>query len=129
MSITINIESELKERLGKLAAAQGYQLDDFIVKMLEEQVTPYELTVDQKHDLELLQKINLGLPISIWERYDQLKRKREAEQLNPDEQLELIEISDQIEEAHAARMPFLIELAELRKISLETLLEQLDLKQ
>ena len=128
MSITINIESDLKARLGKLAAAQGYQLDDFIVKMLEEQVTPYELTVDQKRDLELLQKINLGLPVSLWERYDQLKEKREAELLSEAEQHELIEISDQIEESNAARMPFLIELAKLRKISLETLLEQLDLK-
>lgn len=45
MSITITIESNLKARIGKLAAAQGYQSDDFIVKMLEEQVTPYELTM------------------------------------------------------------------------------------
>ena len=80
MPITINIESDLKVRLGKFAAAQGYQLDDFIVIMLEEQVTPNELTVNQKRDLELLQKINLGLPVSLWERYDQLKEKREAKQ-------------------------------------------------
>lgn len=64
----------------------------------------------------------------MWERYDQLKEKREAEQLSEAEQHELIEISDQIEESNATRMPFLIELAKPRKISLETLLEQLDLK-
>ena len=129
MSITINIESDLMERLGKLAAAKGFQLDDFIVKMLEEQIPTQQLSVDEKHQLELLEKINMGLPIALWERYTLLKVKRQEETLTPSEQADLIDITDQIEQANAARMPFLIELAQLRNIPLESLFQELDLKQ
>lgn len=129
MSITINIESELMERLAKLAAAKGFQLDDLIVKMLEEQIPTQQLSVDEKRQLELLEKVNMGLPIALWERYAILKVKRQEETLTPSEQVELIDISDQIEQANAARMPFLIELAQLRNISLESLFQELDLKQ
>ena len=129
MSITINIESDLMERLGKLAAAKGFQVDDFIVKMLEEQIPTQQLSVDEKRQLELLEKINMGLPIVLWERYATLKVKRQEETMTPSEQVELIDITDQIEQANAARMPFLIELAQLRNISLESLFQELDLKQ
>ncbi len=127
MSITINIESDLMERLGKLAAAKGFQLDDFIVKMLKEQISPQQLSVDEKRQLELLEKTNMGLPIALWEQYAILKVKRQEETLTPSEQVELIDITDQIEQANAARMPFLIELAQLRNISLESLFQELDL--
>ena len=127
MSITINIESDLMERLGKLAAAKGFQLDDFIVKMLEEQIPTQQLSVDEKRQLELLEKINMGLPIALWERYTLLKAKRQEETLTLSEQADLIDITDQIEQANAARMPFLIELAQLRNISLESLFQELDL--
>ncbi len=129
MSITINIESDLMERLGKLAAAKGFQLDDFIVKMLEEQIPTQQLSVDEKRQLELLEKINMGLPIALWEQYAILKVKRQEETLTPSEQVELIDITDQIEQANAARMPFLIELAQLRNIPVESLFQELDLKQ
>jgi hypothetical protein len=117
------------ERLGKLAAAKGFQLDDLIVKMLEEQIPTQQLSVDEKRQLELLEKINMGLPIVLWERYATLKVKRQEETMTPSEQVELIDITDQIEQANAARMPFLIELAQLRNISLESLFQELDLKQ
>ncbi len=129
MSITINIESDLMERLGKLAADKGFQLDDFIVKMLEEQIPTQQLSVDEKRQLELLEKINMGLPIALWEQYAILKVKRQEETLTPSEQVELIDITDQIEQANAARMPFLIELAQLRNIPVESLFQELDLKQ
>lgn len=129
MSITINIESDLMERLGKLAAAKGFQLDDLIVKMLEEQIPTQQLSVDEKRQLELLEKINMGLPIALWEQYAILKVKRQEETLTPSEQVELIDITDQIEQANAARMPFLIELAQLRNIPVESLFQELDLKQ
>ena len=129
MSITINIESDLMERLAKLAAAKGFQVDDFIVKMLEEQIPTQQLSVDEKRQLELLEKINMGLPIALWEQYAILKVKRQEETLTPSEQVELIDISDQIEQANAARMPFLIELAQLRNIPVESLFQELDLKQ
>lgn len=128
MSITINIKSDLEKRLRQRAAAEGFHLDDYIVKMLESQVQSEANSMEEQREIELLQKINMGLSVELWERYLVLKGKREQEILLPEEQKELIAISDRIEEANALRMPYLIELAQLRHIQLPDLLQQLDLQ-
>ncbi|MEZ5044153.1 MAG: hypothetical protein R2828_35775 [Saprospiraceae bacterium] len=128
MSITINIKSDLEKRLRQRAAAEGFHLDDYIVKMLESQVQSDANSMEEQREIELLQKINMGLSVELWERYLVLKGKREQENLLPEEQEELIAISDRIEEANALRMPYLIELAQLRHIQLPDLLQQLDLQ-
>ena len=128
MSITINIKSDLEKRLRQRAAAEGFHLDDYIVKMLESQVQSDANSMEEQREIELLQKINMGLSVELWERYLVLKGKREQEILLPEEQKELIAISDRIEEANALRMPYLIELAQLRHIQLPDLLQQLDLQ-
>lgn len=76
----------------------------------------------------LLQKINQGLPLATWQRYHELVAKRRAETPTPEEHAGLIALSNQIEEAHARRMEYLVELARLRQISLEALMEQLGIK-
>ena len=75
---------------------------------------------------ELLKNAHLDLPFTFWEKYLELKRKRQQETLTPIEQQELINLSDQLETANASRMPYLIELAQVRNIPLETLLQQID---
>jgi hypothetical protein len=79
-------------------------------------------------EADLLQKINQGLPPEVWERYHQLVAKRRAETLTPSEHTELIRLSDQIELANARRLEHLVELARLRQISLDTLMDQLVIK-
>ena len=54
--------------------------------------------------------------------------KRCAETLTSQEQATLIEISDQIEQANARRIQYLIELANLRGTSLETLMQKLGIE-
>lgn len=128
MSITIHIQEDLEKRLRQRAAAEGVHLDDYIAQLLEAQVPPSAASSEQQRELMLLQKVNVGLPQDMWERYAILKQKRQAEALLPEEQEELIAISDHIEEINAQRMPYLIELAQLRRISLETLMEQIGLQ-
>lgn len=128
MSITIHIREDLEKRLRQHAAAEGVHLDDYITQLLEAQVPSSATPSHEQRELILLQKINLGLPHELWERYAALKQKRQEETLLPEEQEELIAISDRIEEANAQRMPYLIELAQLRKVSLNTLLQQLGLQ-
>lgn len=77
---------------------------------------------------DLLQKINLGIPVATWKRYDYLKGLRDREQLDPEEHAELIRISGQIEEANAERMKYLVELAKLRNVPLRELMETLGIK-
>ena len=79
-------------------------------------------------EAELLQQIDLGFPSDWWERYEALKAKRRAEALTSEEHTRLIEMSDRLEEANARRMRALVELASLRSMTLEALMERLGLQ-
>jgi len=128
MSITIHIKEDLEKYLRQRAAAEGYPIDDYIAKMLESQIPLKTRKGRTQHELALLQKINLGLPVETWERYEVLKKKRQDETLLPGEYEELIAISNSIEEANARRMPYLVELSNLRQLPLETLFQELGLQ-
>ncbi len=72
--------------------------------------------------------ITLELTPEMWENYHALIAKRRAETLTSQEQATLIEISDQIEQANARRIQYLIELASLRGTSLETVMQELGIE-
>ena len=73
----------------------------------------------------LLVRINKGLPSEMRERLAELRAKREDESITDDEYRELSRLTDRKEEAHAERMAALVELAELRGVSLPALMNQL----
>lgn len=131
MLLTINITPELEAQLRDEAAREGLDANAYIVHTLEEHLRPSHahhpphLSEAEAH---LLQQINQGLPQDMWQRYHELLDKRHAEILTPDEQADLIALSDQIEEANACRIEHLIELARLRQTSLDTLMQQLGIE-
>ena len=53
--------------------------------------------------------------------------QRKAETLTPDEQIELIALSDCLEEANAQRIGYLVELAWVRHTTLEAVMSELGL--
>jgi hypothetical protein len=53
--------------------------------------------------------------------------RRKAETLTPDEQTELIALSDRLEEANARRIGYLAELARVRHTTLEAVMSELGL--
>ena len=71
---------------------------------------------------------NEGPSPDLWQRYNKLIAKRQAETLTPDEQAVLIALSDQIEEFNAHRLESLAELARLRQTSVLDLMQQLGIK-
>jgi hypothetical protein len=76
----------------------------------------------------LLQRITTGLPESFWARYRLLVQKRDAENLEPAEQLELISLSDQTEELTLYRTEALLELAKRRNTTIDALQVQFGLQ-
>ena len=62
-----------------------------------------------------------------WERYRILLAKWDAEELDTQEQIELVALSNKIQAANAHRMKAVEELARLRKTSLSELMETLGL--
>jgi hypothetical protein len=129
-TITLELTPELEQRLRDEAAKQGLDPSRYIVIALKERLRPAVRDVSRlsKAEAGLLQKMNLGLPPEMWEDYHALIAKRRAETLTTEEQATLIEISDQIEQANAHRIQYLIELASLRGTSLKAVMQELGIE-
>lgn len=79
-------------------------------------------------ETELIQKINQGLPIGTQQRYDELQTKLRNETIMPEEHQALLALVDVIEQASAERLKYLIALSQLRQVSLDNVMEQLEIK-
>ena len=75
----------------------------------------------------LLKQINQGFSDTWWEHYHQLIQKRQESLLTTTEHRELIRLADQVERLEAKRLRALVQLADLRKQPLTTLMKELGL--
>ena len=132
MIITIEIAPSLEQQLRQEAARVGLAPDAYILKAVQERLTQ----TSQRHhptprlspeETHLLAKINLGLSPTEWEWYHVLVARRKAETLTPDEQTELIALSDHLEAANAQRIGYLAELARVRHTTLDAVMSALGL--
>lgn len=73
----------------------------------------------------LLRKIAETLPTAIQQRYNELRAKLQAETLTSIEHQELLELINVVEQFDADRLQHLVDLAQLRQITLPELLNQL----
>jgi hypothetical protein len=78
-----------------------------------------------RRETELLEQINQGLPEDIQSRYDELQTKLHHETIAPEEHQELLSLIDPVEQVTVDRLRSLIELSQLRQISLDELMTQL----
>jgi hypothetical protein len=128
MSLILDLAPELEAQLRTEAKKAGLDESQFVLNTLKEHLKLARQTAAlSPTETELLQRINLGLLEVSWRRYYDLIAKHRAETLIPDEQRELIKLSDQIEEANARRIEALIRLAQLRGTNLDDLMHDLDL--
>jgi hypothetical protein len=127
MSLTIALVQELETKIREVATREGVAPDAYVAKVLTQHLSKQALAVPEA-EAQLLQQINLGFPEKTWRRYAALRKKLADETLQPDEQQTLIHITDQIEAANVRRMEALIKLAELRKTTLDALIDALELR-
>lgn len=80
------------------------------------------------YETELLQKINEGVPDEVRVQFRSLREKMLDELITPSQHEELIDLTNQIEISDADRLKNLVELAQLRKISLDTVMNQLNIQ-
>jgi hypothetical protein len=78
-------------------------------------------------EANLLKLINRGFPDTWWSHYHELIRKRQDSLLSPEEHLELIRLTDQLERREAKRLQALVKLAKLRRQPLASLMKDLGL--
>lgn len=80
-----------------------------------------------QREVELLQQISHHLSPTIRARYHELNIKLHDGIISDDEHQEFLGLVDQVELADAKRLQYLIELAQLRGVSLTALMTQLGL--
>lgn len=76
----------------------------------------------------LLQQINTPLPADTLAEYQELSQKLHGHNITPDEHERLLSLIDTVERADAERMQHLFELAQLRNLPLDTLMQQLGIQ-
>jgi hypothetical protein len=100
------------------------ELDDFVYRVIALRAKRQAPSLSESES-ELLQRINQGIPVEMQKRYNELIAKRQEETLGPQEYDELIDLTHRVEKLEAERVADLIELARLRQVSLDELLDQL----
>ena len=127
VNLASHIEIDLDEVLQGLAQLQTKELEQFVDKVIALRAQRHAPSLP-KDETELLQQINRGLPADIRQRYDALNAKLHDETITPEGHEELLTLIDRLELADAERMQRLVALAQIRGVSVDTLMEQLGMR-
>jgi hypothetical protein len=125
--VTSQIEIDLDEVLRGLARLGTKELEQFVEKVIALQAQRRAPSLPE-NETELLQQINHGMSADIRHRYDALNAKLHDETITPEEHEELLTLIDRLELADAERMQRLVALAQIRGVSVDTLMEQLGIR-
>ncbi len=124
LQLTSQIELELDEVLNSVSLLDTRTLDQFTERVLALRAKRYAPSL-RANESDLLQKINQGVPTSVRSRFHYLNERLHEELIAPEEHQELLQLIEQIEMADVARLKAMIELARLRNVSVNTLMQQL----
>lgn len=126
VQITSKIQIDTEELLAGLSQLQTQELEGILLQanvLLAQRKAP-NLSASES---EILSAINQGLPAHVQARYNELSEKMRVDSILQTEHDELLALVDQIELRDAERLDNLIKLAQLRSVSLDTLVRQLDI--
>ena len=127
VQITSQIEIDLDEVLKSVAQLEPHELEQVVNQFIALQARQRAASLSIA-ETDLLQQINQGLSPTIRARYEELNAKLHDETITPAEHEELLQLTDQIEQSDAERLRHLIALAQLRQVSVDTLMDQLGIR-
>ncbi|MFM7600139.1 MAG: hypothetical protein ACKO7R_02915, partial [Pseudanabaena sp.] len=90
-------------------------------------MTTVQLKTDNSAELELIQKIHQALPKELQQQYNDLSAKMRLQTITPEEHQDLLKLIDVVEQADGDRLQYLIQLSQLRNISLAESMKQLQI--
>ncbi|HLK55977.1 MAG TPA: hypothetical protein VKU00_05420 [Chthonomonadaceae bacterium] len=125
--LQIELDTETENRLKHISQQEGSEVGEVASRLLA-QAARSARPIQEVTETELLRKINEGWSSERWERYHTLTAKRRTENLTEDEYSELVALTNEREIAHARRMKYLLELANLRQISLDAVMDSLGIR-
>jgi hypothetical protein len=126
-TIKVQIQLSSEDLLKAVEQLSHEDLKIFISQVITLQAQRNTSYLNQRES-ELLLKINQIIPSDIQNNYNNLISKRDIATLTNDEHKELLHLTEQIELQEAQRIEYLVELANLRGISLNTLMENLGIQ-
>lgn len=134
MTVTIELDAEIEEQLHEQAAALGTTVESFAVKSvvdslnrLRHRPSPPIGNRLSAEESRLMIEINRGLPEATWLRYRELNQKRRDEAITDEQLTELRSLNDVIEGDRVRRLELVVELAKLRGVTFDSLMNELGL--
>ena len=125
--LQIKTELGFHELLNVVDQLDSSELETLIAKVVTLRAKRKKLYCSAQES-ELLLKINQKLPANIQQRFNELLSKRQTEQLSLAEQQTLIHLSEQIEQANVERITRIQELAQLRGVTLDVMMQNLGIE-
>ncbi|MEM7126545.1 MAG: STAS/SEC14 domain-containing protein [Chloroflexota bacterium] len=121
------VNIELHELIGGVSQLETAEIEQILseISLILAQRKAKSLPAQES---ALLRKIGESVPDDVQNRYDELQKKLLAEELEGDEHQELLGLIQIVEEADVDRLKCLIELSQLRNITLDQLMTQLGLE-
>jgi len=116
--------SELLRAVRQLSPAELESFAAEVLALRNEVLTPGPKATEG----ELLEIVHRLLPDGTKRRYEELKVRRRAETITPEELAELIEITTCLEHLNVVRLEALVALGKLRGLSLSQVMDQLGIK-
>lgn len=117
------IEINLDELTQQLSQLDELVLTNFLIS-LNDKLNGHAQLLQISEETILLQKIKSIVPASILRQYRKLRKKAQQQTISDTEHRELLLLSDFIEEKTAEKINLLSNLAQLRQVPLNTILQQ-----
>jgi hypothetical protein len=122
----MNAQLSVNDLLDNASRLDTSDFDTFFHEVLTlraKRVSPVLSTLETN----LLKEIYKKLPNSTLKRYENLSMKRQTETINENEYAELLKLVKEVEQNNVIRLKSIVELATIRKITPQKLMEQLGL--
>lgn len=127
MTLQLELTSELERQLQQEAERAGVGESEYALTAIADRLAHCSAKLSEAEDA-LLREIDRGFSDAWWDRYAALVRKREDETISEDEHRELCVLSDAVEEYNVRRMSCIAGVAKRHGVSLQELMEQLDMR-
>ncbi len=127
VAIDSKIQIDLQSVLDGISTLDVKDLESFASK-INNMVAQKKAPSLSERESFLLQEINKGLPIEVQKRYRELITKLEQQTLTKSEHQELTKLVPIIEAKDVERLKYLVELAQIREITIDELMNQLGIK-
>jgi len=123
--VKINAQNlDVDEILAGVAQLDTPELENFM-QQVSSIVAHRKAPSLSKQEEALLGIINRGFPEQFWQRYKALFAKKDKGTLSENEYNELLQMVEQVEEYNVERLQALIDLANIRGVSLNTIMQDL----